>query len=66
MISNHAVANKLFLALFELEAGLGKARAYADTRLGEEVVAHMLATKSHLLTIGDGITPQDLLGEAHE
>jgi hypothetical protein len=42
-----------------MSSALGKARAFANTKLGDEVVSDITAAKSVLLSIN--IKPEDLL-----
>jgi len=62
-MSNHDTVNKLQAALFELAQARSKANAYAETMLGMEIVGHLMATQSHLMAIGNGVKPEDLLSK---
>jgi hypothetical protein len=61
MITKHDLISKVALSGFHLKFALDKAKAYADTPLGAEIVQHLEAIKRQFKFIEDNIEPSDLL-----
>lgn len=55
MKQNQAIRIKAAAASFHLRSALGKINAFANTRLGDEIISDLKAARGHLLEIDGSI-----------